>query len=113
MFRPATSAHVCRAATSDCDITERCTGTAATCPADAYVFPGVGCTTATSSGTFAGKCYAKKCHSLEETCTHKVGATVNKTLDTNSSTCVGLNDACSGYVHVLSFFEPRRFEQTG
>ena len=97
-FVTAASAKECRAAIGSCDMAEKCSGTHATCPIDAYAFPGRACSLTTSSGTFNGKCYAKKCNSLEETCTHRVGVTTSQSLDTTSSICSALNDPCSGYL---------------
>ncbi len=70
-FQPSTTS--CRGAMSDCDATEFCTGTSATCPAvDAAVTPGTAC--GGGSGFGGGGPAALSCDA-PDTCSGTVGAT--------------------------------------
>lgn len=55
MCRPVAALHVCRPATSECDLAEVCDGTSAVCPADVVALNGATCANGTCAG---GKCQA-------------------------------------------------------
>jgi hypothetical protein len=86
--------HVCRSAINNCDIEEMCPGGTAECPHDQFFYPGTACTSATTSGTFTGACYAAKCHSLDEVCAHTVSQMERSTFDAESEACNNVNDEC-------------------
>src|SRR5207244_1620681 len=58
---------VCRAAAGECDVAESCTGTSATCPADAKQPAGTACTADTNP------CTLDRCDGSTNTCTHPAG----------------------------------------
>ena len=82
---------------SPTDLAEVCPGGSGECPMDTFFFPGTPCSTDTTSGTFSGRCFSGVCHSMEYTCTHYVGKTLNLTLDNGSETCRSMNDECSSF----------------
>jgi len=61
------SATVCRAAAGECDLAETCTGSAATCPADAKKASGTACT---DDGNV---CTVDRCDGSNITCQHPAG----------------------------------------
>lgn len=85
---------VCRGAANQCDIAEYCPGGTAECPNDVFHYPGTPCTANNVAGSFVGKCFSKKCHSLEETCENTVSVATNKNLDADSEICTAIDDEC-------------------
>jgi len=63
----ASSSTNCRAAAGECDLVENCTGTSATCPADAKVPNGTACT------ADANPCTLDQCDGTNVTCQHPFG----------------------------------------
>ncbi len=62
---PASAKLVCRAAKSECDLAETCSGSSGTCPEDYYKGPGHSCSTASYG---AGICYRGSCVSHLQQC---------------------------------------------
>src|SRR5438094_883473 len=65
--RFVTSGTVCRAAANECDVTESCTGSSATCPADTVKAAGTACT------DDGNPCTTDLCDGTSVTCTHPAG----------------------------------------
>jgi hypothetical protein len=70
----ASASHVCRAATSSCDIAEMCDGVSSSCPTDLYVGSGHTCTSLVGGTSVTGACYAGSCVSHAQSC-RSAGAT--------------------------------------
>src|SRR5205809_226076 len=65
--RFVTSGTICRAAANACDVAESCTGSSATCPADAVKAAGTACT------DDGNPCTSDVCDGTSVTCTHPAG----------------------------------------
>src|SRR5438034_2037931 len=65
--RFVTSGTICRAAANECDVAESCTGSSATCPADAVKAAGTACTDE------GNPCTSDVCDGTSVTCTHPAG----------------------------------------
>src|SRR5947208_1236134 len=65
--RFVTSRTICRAAANACDVAESCTGSSATCPADAVKAAGTACT------DDGNPCTSDVCDGTSVTCTHPAG----------------------------------------
>jgi len=90
------TAHVCRAASGQCDLTETCDGTSGRCPFDLFKTTGTACTT--SPDNLAGTCYSKKCVDATQECITRglqnppsdrwVETCAKETVDEGSKDCV-------------------------
>src|SRR5207249_2741076 len=72
---------VCRAAVSECDVAETCTGSSTSCPADVVMPAGTACTADTNACTF------DECDGGHNTCQHLTGACLTQ-IQSAAGTCV-------------------------
>jgi hypothetical protein len=87
--RKKSSAAVCRASGGECDLPETCTGTSATCPADAKKLNGIACT---DDGNL---CTNDQCNGTAATCQHPNKAAGSACGDGSDTPCTD-PDTCDG-----------------
>src|SRR5438094_10544712 len=103
-----TSSTTSRGAADECDLAEVCSGTAATCPADAKKTAGTACS---SDGN---PCSVDQCNGSSNACTHTTAATAGTVCRTGSGdacdpteTCTGSSTSCPADVEQSSSFTCR------